>query len=273
MAQNVYQRRVDDKVLTSSNPADVWEDWKGDKESWLFLAPHDDDIILGGGLTFLASLSEGIPTYAAITTNGESGYCYPEHKGKVAQIREAEARASFAAMGLPEDHLFFLGYHDSGLDQFTGHFWTDDEQAPTTIAGATGLENSYTWLLRKVRPTRVFFPSCTDIHPDHKIVGEELMISIFHASGTIWPELGEPIESVPILYEYATYCDFLTPPNMRITVTPDLLEKKLAGIAAYKSQDQIGELVELQRQAGCRECVRQIYFKLITPGKYNYLFD
>ena len=51
------------------------------------------------------------------------------------------------------------------------------------------------------------------------------------------------------------------------------LKRKLAGIAAYKSQDQIGELVELQRQAGCRECVRQIYFKLITPGKYNYLFD
>ena len=269
---NTYQRRVKDKVLTSNNPADIWVDWKGDRETWLFLAPHDDDIILGAGLTFLAALSEGIPTYAAITTNGESGYCRPEHKGKVAQLRHDEAVASFGAMGLPQSNLIFLGYHDAGLDHFTGHFWTD-EKGPTAIEGSTGIENSYTWLLRKVRPTRVFFPSITDIHPDHQKTHEEMVISVFHAQGNIWPELGEPIPEIPYLYEYATYSDFQTPPDMRITVPEELLEKKLAGIAAYKSQEQIGALIAIQRQAGCREFVRQKTFDLMVPGKYNYLFD
>ena len=272
MGQSTYQRIVGDTILTSTNPADVWEDWKGEDESWLFLAPHDDDIAIGAGLTFLAALNDGIKVSAAITTNGESGYCRLEHKGKVAQVRESEARASFSAMGLPAKDLYFLGYHDSGLDHFTGHFWTDEE-GPTVIAGATGLQNSFTWLLRQVRPTRIFLPSGTDIHPDHCIARQEMIISIFHAEGKIWPELGEPIPVFPKIYEYATYCDFLTPPQTRITVSDALLQKKLDGIAAYVSQEQIATLVALHRQAGNRECVRQMEFKLITPGKYNHLFD
>ena len=269
----IYQRLTEDKqVITSENPADVWVDWKDEKETWLFLAPHDDDIILGAGLTFLAALNDGINVHAAITTNGESGYCRPEHRNTIAAIRQQEAEASFSAMGLPEDRLHFLGFHDSGVDQFTGHFFTD-QSGPTVISGATGLQNSYTALLRLVRPTRIFLPSCTDIHPDHRTAHNEMIISVFHATGNIWPELGAPLEDFPVLYEYATYSDFLTPPDMRTTVSEELLEKKLAGIAAYVSQEQIGALIEIQRQAGCKEFVRQVKFDLMTPGKYNYLFD
>lgn len=270
---NTYQRITDDKkVLTSSNPADVWADWKGEKETWLFLAPHDDDIILGAGLTFLAALTDGINVHAAITTNGESGYCRKEHRTKIAKVRQREATASFKAMGLSKDHLHFLNFHDAGVDHCTGHFLTRKKSA-TSIEGATGLQNSYTWLLREVRPTRIFLPSITDIHPDHRTVHNEMVISVFHASGAIWPELGKPLEDFPILYEYATYNDFITPPNMRTTVPEELLEKKLAGIAAYKSQEQIGALIDIQRKAGCKEFVREIQFNLMTPGKYNYLFD
>ena len=269
----IYQRLTEDKqVITSENPADVWVDWKDGKETWLFLAPHDDDIILGAGLTFLAALNDGINVHAAITTNGESGYCRPEHRNCIAAIRQQEAEASFSAMGLEQDHLHILGFHDSGVDQFTGHFFTN-QPGPTVISGATGLQNSYTALLRLVRPTRIFLPSCTDIHPDHRTAHNEMIISVFHATGNIWPELGAPLEDFPVLYEYATYSDFLTPPDMRTTVSEELLEKKLAGIAAYVSQEQIGALIEIQRQAGCKEFVRQVKFDLMTPGKYNYLFD
>ncbi len=273
LTMNTYQRRIGNQVITSNNPADVWIDWKpNNRETWLFVAPHDDDIILGAGLTFLAALSDGINVHAVVTTTGESGYCRLEHKNKVGDIRRQEAIASFDALGLPAENLHFLGYHDSGLDHFTGHFPVT-QPGPTVIEGATGLENSYTWILRKIRPTRIFIPSVTDIHPDHRTVHNEMVISVFHAQGGIWPELGTPIENFPYLYEYATYSDFITPPDMRITVPELLLEKKLAGIAAYKSQEQIGALIEIQRQAGCKEVIRQKIFDLITPGKYNSLFD
>ena len=68
------------------------------------------------------------------------------------------------------------------------------------------------------------------------------MISLFHAQGNIWPELGEPIPEVPTVYEFACYCDFPKPPQIRIEGTAKMLEGKLDAISAYASQDQI-ELV------------------------------
>ena len=269
---SLYQRLTGNGVVSSENPAHVWENWHGNQERWLFVAPHDDDIILGAGLTFLAGLADGIDTYAAVTTNGGSGYCKIEHRGWVAGIRKAEVTDSFSAMGLPASHLFFLNYHDCGLEHFTGHFSADDGGA-TAINGSTGLSNSYTWLLRQVKPTRVFIPSNTDIHPDHMVANREMQICLFHAQGSIWPELGEPITEIPMMYEYATYSDFLTPPDIRITVSEALLAKKLAGISAYKSQEQIGQLIEIQKQAGCRECLRTKKFDIMVAGKYDYLFD
>lgn len=269
---SLYQRIVNGRILSSENPATVWENWCREGERWLFAAPHDDDIILGAGLTFLAAQADGINTYAAVTTNGGSGYCKIEHRGWVAGIRRQEVEASFFSMGLPADHLFFLNYHDCGLEHFTGHFSADDGGS-TAIHGSTGLSNSYTWLLRQVNPTRVFIPSSTDIHPDHMVVNREMQICLFHAQGSIWPELGPPIQNIPLLYEYATYSDFLTPPDIRITVSEDLLEKKLKGIAAYKSQEQIAQLIEIQKRAGCRECLRTKKLDIMKPGKYDVLFD
>ena len=70
----LFDRRSANGLLTSSNPGDVFQNWKGDDERWLFLSPHDDDIICGCGLTFIASLFCGITTYAGVVTNGKMGY-------------------------------------------------------------------------------------------------------------------------------------------------------------------------------------------------------
>ena len=88
---------------------------------------------------------------------------------------------------------------------------------PTEVEGASGLQNAYPHVLRQVRPTRVFLPTITDLHPDHRIVNEEMLISLFHAQGSIWPELGPPVAVVPAVYEYATYCDFPEAPQLRAT--------------------------------------------------------
>ena len=65
------------------------------------------------------------------------------------------------------------------------------------VCGYVGLQNVMCYHLRKVRPTRVIVPTPTDLHPDHQITYNELMISLFHASGPIWPELGKPLRHGP----------------------------------------------------------------------------
>ncbi len=267
-----YDRRMNGQVLHADRAKDIFPDWQGERECWMFLAPHDDDIVCGAGLTFLAALAEGIQTHAVITTSGSMGYCREEHRCTITEVREKEAAASFAAMGLPRENLHRLEFEDCSLYQNAGRRFKNG-QAPTIIGGASGVQNSYVWILRKIRPTRLFLPSPTDLHPDHKMATSEMMISIFHAQGGIWPELGPAMEWIPKLYEYATYSDFITPPTIRVRTPEALLEKKLAGIAEYKSQEQIELLIEVQRVAGAQEYIREADFDIIQPGKYDSLFD
>jgi hypothetical protein len=75
-----------------------------------------------------------------------------------------------------------------------------------------------------------------------------------------------------MLYEYATYCDFVTPPQIRVVVPEALLERKLTGIRAYASQEQIELLVDVQRKAGPVEYLREVEFNVLHPGQYEKLF-
>ena len=126
--------------------------------------------------------------------------------------------------------------------------------------------------MRQTRPTRLFVPTITDLHPDHKFVNSEAMISIFHAQGTIWPELGEPIPQIPAIYEYATYSNFVTPPTLRIRVSEDLFERKINGLLSYVSQKQIDITIQMQRENGCDEFIREAEFDIFVPQRCKDLF-
>ena len=182
----LFDRRSDNGLLTSSNPGDVFPNWKGDEERWLFLSPHDDDIICGCGLTFIASLFCGIKTYAGVVTNGKMGYCTPEERETIADVRREECTNSFRSLGLPKENLFFLNHDDGSLNLQAGrrHATGAPGEGPA-IAGGAGVTNSLVWLMRKTRPTRLFVPTITDLHPDHKFTNSEAMMSIFHAQGSI----------------------------------------------------------------------------------------
>ncbi|GHT23812.1 hypothetical protein FACS189419_08250 [Planctomycetales bacterium] len=272
MSEIYFDRRTKRGTVISSMPGQVFRDWKKEEECWLFVSPHDDDIVIGAGLHFIAGIESGVKTHAIVSTIG-AGYCKLEHKDTIAQIRRKECRKSFEMLGLQPENLHFLDYWSNDIIKNIGRRFTDDPESTTAIAGANGFQNSFTWLLRRIRPTRVFLPSQTDIHPAHKAVHSEFIISVFHAIGKIWPELGEPITQFPVLYEYATYNDYIEPPNHRIRTSPDLLEKKLAGIATYESQEQIDLLVVNIREQGPREYIREMKFKIYDPSQYDALFD
>ncbi|MCL2348651.1 MAG: PIG-L family deacetylase [Planctomycetaceae bacterium] len=268
----LFQRRTENGMISSDNPADVWSDWQGQDERWLFVAPHDDDIVIGAGLTFLAGVQLGIETYAAVVSNGRMGYCTPSQRETIMQVRYEETRNSFRFLGLHDGHLYQFDYDDGSLSQQMGRRFADNPNDSRVICGAIGLQNTMVWLLRKVRPTRVFMPNRLDLHPDHSVVNSELVMSVFHAQGQIWPELGLPIPVIPKLYEYATYNDFISPPTMRVHVSDDLAEKRLAGIALYKSQLQIDLVVDEIRKAGGNEYLLETAFKIFSATKYESLF-
>jgi LmbE family N-acetylglucosaminyl deacetylase len=200
------------------------------------------------------------------------GYCLPEVRDTIVQVRKEEARESFRFLGLPDDKLYQFNYDDGNLPHNAGRWFTNGPNDSRAIEGAVGLQNTMVWLLRKVRPTRVFMPNRLDLHPDHSIVNTELVMSVFHAQGQIWPELGSPLAVIPKLYEYATYNDFISPPTIRVRVSDDLVEKRLAGIAFYKSQLQIDLVVNEVRKAGGNEYLLEMVFKIFSATKYESLF-
>ncbi|MDR0522358.1 MAG: PIG-L family deacetylase [Planctomycetaceae bacterium] len=279
MSEIVFARRTNNRIYESSKPEQVFRAWKGAEECWLFISPHDDDIVLGTGLHFIAAIESGVKVHAIVSTIG-AGYCRIEDKHTIAQIRRTECRRSFELLGLPPQNLHFYDYWANDILRHLGRRFVGPNDSgiihpytQTTIMDADGLQNSFTWSLRHIRPTRIFLPSQTDIHPAHRAVREELIISVFHSRGAIWPELGEPLAAFPRLYEYATYNDYAEPPNHQVRTSRALFDRKLAGIAAYESQKQIEVLVENIRNQGPREYVREMEFKLYDPQQYDKLFE
>jgi LmbE family N-acetylglucosaminyl deacetylase len=267
----IFDRRTPTGTLSSSNPAEVWNDWRGADERWLFVSAHDDDVVIGAGLTFLAGIANRVNVYASYCSNGQMGYCSAEQKEDIVNIRREETDSSYEHLGLLKGNLIRFAYTDAMLPQAMGRHFVEPG-TPNEIGGAAGMQNSLTWALRKIKPTRIFLPNHLDIHPDHQAVHNDMVISIFHAQGEIWPELGEPIPEIPKVYEYATYNDFAKPPTMRIRVSDDLVRRRLEAVAMYKSQRQIGLAIESLRKAGGTEFLLEMEFQLFNAGHYNDLF-
>lgn len=246
--------------------------WKGNNERFLFISPHDDDVVLGGGLLIQLAQRENIPVHVLIVTDGSMGYCSDEEKENISEIRHKETMECFKMLGVPEDHVHWLDFPDCQLGSYRGKRIARDGEKGV-IAGSTGLQNSFTYWLRKIKPTQCFLPTSSDLHPDHKITHEEFMISIFHAAGGIWPELGEPLEKEAYVHELGVYCDFPEPPQLRMKTSDAFLEKKLQAIAKFESQKQISSLIEVFRKSGPYEYLRALDFRFYQPTKYYDMFE
>ncbi len=207
---------------------------------------------------------------ALIVTDGRMGYCTLEQRDSISEIRRQETYESYQILGVPKNKIEYIGYPDGGLTVLCGRRRAFPGEP--AIEGHMGLSNAFTWHLRKTRPHRVFVPTRADLHPDHQITNNELMISLFHAAGAIWPHLAAPLEDVPKVYELAVYCDFPEPPTLQIEATTDAFETKLRAVAAYRSQTQIARLVEIIRKAGPFEYVREISFRFYSPANYRSMF-
>lgn len=260
------ERRVGSKL------ASVSRHWQGKKERFLMISPHDDDAVLGVGLLIQLAKRENVPVHILIVTDGSMGYCSAKEKDTIAEIRRNESLECYQSLGVLKKNIIWLGFPDCGLNNYHGRNPAEPD-SNLAISGFTGLQNTFTYYLRKIKPTQCFLPTHQDLHPDHRIIYEEFLISLFHAAGNIWPELGKPLSSVPYVHTFAVYCDFAAPPTLRMRTPVSYLEKKLKAISAFRSQKQISSLIENVRHCGPEEYIRAIEFKLYHPSSYRNQFE
>jgi len=267
-----FVRLVGNERRVGPTLATVSRHWQGDKECFLMISPHDDDAVLGAGLLIQLSNRENVPVHILIVTDGSMGYCTTKEKDKIAEIRCNESFECYQSLGVPKENIIWLGFPDCRLSNYRGRSPASPND-PVALNGFVGLQNSFTYYLRKINPTQCFLPTNNDLHPDHRIIHEEFLISLFHAAGNIWPELGKPLDKVPYVHTYAVYCDFAVPPTLRMRTPLVYLENKLKAIAAFRSQRQISSLIENVRHCGPEEYIRAIDFKLYHPASYRNMFE
>ena len=254
----------------SGSLSDSFENWK-DNEKFLFVSPHDDDALIGGGLLMQIAVKAGADVAVLIVTDGSMGYCDESEIDTISSIRKKEAVDAYCSIGVNEENIHWVGLPDCRVNLYRGKIPANRTE-PGNIEGFTGLQNSFTYFLRKLKPTRLLVPTDADLHPDHKYVHEELLISVFHASGAIWPELGQPYSGIDKIYEMAVYCDFPDVPDIQLKTSEECLKQKISGIEAYVSQKQIASLVENIRANGPYEFFRSVKFKLYNPLRYVEYF-
>ena len=264
-------RRLTNGAITRGGLPEVFPDWHAE-ERWLILTPHDDDPALSAALLLAEASRIGVTVRVRIATDGSMGYTPAVSAVEVVERRRRETTASFRLLGVHD--VAWYDYPDTRLYRWQGRLPVDDTvpHGLHVVAGHTGLQNSIVAELRAFRPTRVFVFSSQDYHPDHKTVHQEALISLFHALGDIWPELGRPPATTPWIHELAAYCPFVTDPDIRIVGTDAQFDTKLAAIGAFASQTQIATLVEAVRAAGPVEYVRSFEFATYSPSLYADLF-
>ena len=163
----------------------------------IFAHPDDEDLI-AGALLYYHSL--GVETGLVCATRGEVGdiadsvLATPENLG---QVRENELRA--ATEMLHVDHLWFLGYRDSGR---AGTAENQDRSALIQARGAQVI-GKLVAIIRQFRPQVIitFDETGGYGHPDH-IAMYKYATGAFHsaADGVQYPELGPAHAATKLFY-------------------------------------------------------------------------
>lgn len=225
-------------------------------ESWLFVSPHDDDVAIAAGLWVQAAIAAGASVAVAIVTDGRMGYTSVAGRDSIVERRKLEAEQAYQALGV--DAVVHLGFPDGSLAQHAGSRLENGQPA--------GLECSLTRLLRETKPTRVITADAADWHPDHRATFEGVRMAIFHAGGSIWPELGPPAP-MPALYTFAVYAPL--EPDFLAESSGTALARKLDGLREFASQ---ADIVQRVSATAGQEYLRRVETAPHDPAGFRSLF-
>lgn len=84
-------------------------------ERYLFIGPHPDDIEVGCAPTVRRLTELNKEVRFLIVTDGRMGSVTGLSGGELVSVRQAEAKRSAALLGVPEENVRFLPFHDGGM--------------------------------------------------------------------------------------------------------------------------------------------------------------
>jgi LmbE family N-acetylglucosaminyl deacetylase len=138
----------------------------------LYFAPHPDDDILGAGAHLATAHARGDQVTIVVVTDGGAG-------GDPA-VRRVETAAAAAALGMPESAWMHWDYPD-GAVPLTGELI---ERIRTQVV--------------ETRPHRVYLPSPTEQHPDHRRVTRAVLLALTERwRGELW--FYETVSPMPVV--------------------------------------------------------------------------
>ncbi len=127
-------------------------------ERILVLAPHQDDETLGCGGRIIQLQKAGAEVTVVYTTDGRLANCQFMESEEVVLTRKAEAIAACDVLGIPEENVVFLGFHDASLS-----------------AQIDAVAKELMGVILQCQPTEIYFPYSHDFHPDHEATTQAAM--------------------------------------------------------------------------------------------------
>lgn len=188
-----------------------------DDDRVLVLAPHPDDEVLGAGGVLREATRRHLPVRVVFLTSGDSNewsflafrhhpVVMPHAAVAMGKLREQEALAADASLGLAAADVTFLGYPDhETLDIFRVRWGTrapvrgpltraravpyDDALHPGAPYRGEAVLEDLESVLREFRPTQVFVSHPADHHPDHAALYLFTRVALWDLAGEMQPRL------------------------------------------------------------------------------------
>ena len=184
----------------------------------LVFAPHPDDETLGAAGLMRQARLRGDDVRVVIITNGDGfriGAAQEFHELTVSPkdfvrygyLRQTEARTALGVLGIPADHVHFLGYPDRGLMPMWINHWavtvptasayTLADHSPYSDAATPNAPYSGASLLSDIKqqmiaeqPTDIYVTHPNDDHPDHAAASIFVRTALMQlqASGRPWAQ-------------------------------------------------------------------------------------
>jgi LmbE family N-acetylglucosaminyl deacetylase len=176
----------------------------------LILVPHPDDETLACGGLIQAAVKRGADVRVVVITSGDAFSIIahdlfprkpftPALFVRLGRMRMSESLTALARLGLPPSHIQFLGYPDGGLEGMWMNFWdrktpynrsrTKTLRSPYGGAGSSNysgesLLNDLMTLLRRYRPTHLYYPYPGDFNRDHRSFAAFTLMALNRLSAT-----------------------------------------------------------------------------------------
>lgn len=184
----------------------------------LVFAPHPDDETLGAAGLMRQARLRGDDVRVVILTNGDGFRISaasefgelsvpPKDFVRYGYLRQTEARTALGVLGIPSDHIYFLGYPDRGLMPMWINHWaatapvasayTLVDHSPYADAATPNAPYCGASLLQDIKrqmiadhPTDIYVTHPNDDHPDHAAASVFVRTALqqLKASGLPWAQ-------------------------------------------------------------------------------------